>query len=146
MISAQQSRSAGAMVVMLAVLVWAQAGLATVPGSGHGPQCHGQMSAVHSKAHAMSAGCCPRHASSMQACPSHPKQAFILAYRSDCCSISNRPSQPVAFVVTPRVMQPGIHVSASPALAAFLIDRGTRPDQAPRFIQSIFDKKADLRI
>lgn len=135
------------MAAMLAMLLWAQAGAATMPVSGHGPQCHGHMSAMHSTAHAMSDGCCPRHAGSTQGCPSHPKLAIAPAYRPDCCSISNRPVQPVAFVVTPRtVMQPGMLVSARPNLAAYLIDRATWPDQSPHFIQSIFDKKADLRI
>jgi hypothetical protein len=142
MITGQQSRRAAATVVMLAVLLWSQAGLATAPVSGHGPECH--RPDMHSAADVMSAGCCPHHLSSTRRCPSHPKLT-VSAHRPDCCSISARPAQPVAFVVTTRTAtQPGIEVTP-PDLAADLTDRAIRPDRSP-FIQSIFDKKADLRI
>lgn len=147
MIARQQSRRAAALAIILTVLLWAQAGVATMPDSGHGPQCHGHMSGMHSQAHEMSAGCCPRHARSSPGCPAHSKLLVVESYRPDCCAISNRPSQPVAFVVTSRpAMQSGTRVATSPDLIADRTDRPIGPDDSPPFIHSIFDKKADLRI
>ena len=118
MIVRQQFRRLAATVSILALLVWALAGVATMPVFGHGPQCHGQMAGIHSPAPMMLAACCPRHASSTLGCPAHARLTVVAVYRPDCCAVSNRPSQPVAFVVTSRTgMQSGIQVPASPNLA-----------------------------
>ena len=147
MISRQQSRRLTSLVIMLALLLWAQLGVATMPASGHGPQCHGHMSVGHSAAHGIHAGCCPRHLSATHECPSHPTLAIAPADHPGCCAISNRPSQPLAFVVTARtLMQSGIQVSAGLNPTADATDGATRPDQSPPILQSVFDKKADLRI
>jgi len=146
MISWLQSRRVAALVSMLALLLWAQMGVATMPISGHGPQCHDQMAGVHSTPHVMAAGCCPRHANSTLGCPAHAKLIVVAAYRPDCCAISNRPSQPVAFVVISRtVTQSAVQVCASSVLSASPTDLVGQFHRFPSF-QSVFDKKADLRI
>ncbi len=146
MISEQQFRRVAALVSMLALLLWAQMGATATPVSGHGPQCHGQMAGIHSTAHMMATGCCPRHASSTLGCPAQAKLMVVAAYRPHCCAISNRPSPPVAFVVTSRTaMQSVVQVRASSVLSAsptYLIGQF---HQFPP-LQSVFDKKADLRI
>lgn len=147
MISRQQSRRVISMAIMPALLLWTQLGVAGMPASGYGPQCHSRNGGMHPAAQMMPAGCCPRHAGNTHKCPSHRKLAIVPPDHPGCCAISNRPSQPIAFVATSRHLAPsGIQTSTIPDPATDLAVRAIRPADSPPFVQSVFDKKADLRI
>ncbi len=136
---------------MIALLAWAETGLATDSSAGHGPQCHATMPhmshATAAAMHGMSAGCCPRHVSSKSGCPSHPGLMAVPAYRPDCCTVSGQPSRLHAFLIVSGATIEEIGEGfAGPLLAPSTRVTGWLLAVSPPFTKSVFETKADLRI
>jgi hypothetical protein len=146
----QQFRKAASLLLTVALLLWAEAGLAMVPASGHSSQCHANMSGMHqatAATHAMAAGCCPRHVSAKPGCTAHPNFLLAPKHHPDCCTVNSRPSRVEALLVASRAsMEFGLQVLTEPDLVLALTAPATRVDESPPFNQSVFDQKTGLRI
>lgn len=140
---------------MLAVclLLWAETGLAMSSAPGRGRRCHAHMQhmerASASIPDAMTPGCCPRHMSSKPACPSHSLPSPHQASRPDCCSLTNQPVRPLAFLIAS-----GSPLSLESSTTLLLDFRGdpsqdrgsiSIAESAPQ-VRAVLDQKADLRI
>jgi hypothetical protein len=122
-------------MLAMAIVLWAEAGLALLAGD-QVMQCTMTMH----RGQAMS--CCPDEPASL------PQLA---AGRPPCCSVSNAPERPLAFVVSSErlVLHPQDAVVAGPAAFAPPVAQHLgiwRGADALRFVRPILDLKTDLRI
>ncbi len=156
MISRSAMRRGLSLVLSLVIILWAEAGVAMPPASGHGSKCHVRMApmhrhATHSATLATPSGCCPQGPHSMPCCPSHPASAAThCADRPGCCDISSQPARPLAALValgnsfTPQLSANGpagtISAPAPPGSAFLSIDH------AYQLVRPVFELKTDLRI
>lgn len=142
-------------VLSLVVVLWANAGLAMLPASGHGSKCHARMvhmhqHATHSATLAAALGCCHQRSQSMPCCPSHPAPAPThCADRPGCCDISSQPARPLAFLAASGNFlsaqlsangPAGLMMSASPRYNFLPINL------SPQFVRPVFELKRVLRI
>jgi hypothetical protein len=156
MISRSTMRRSWSFVLSLVIVLWAEAGLAMPPASGHASKCHVRMApmqrhATHSATLATSSSCCPQGSHTMPGYPPHPAPAPTqCGDRPGCCDISSQPARPLVFLVasgnsfTPQlsVNGPAGTISApAPPGSAFL-----SIDHAPQFTRPVFELKTDLRI
>jgi hypothetical protein len=142
-------RRAASLLLTVALLLWAEIGVAQFSASGHGMQCHAQMAHPSAAATAvtMSAGCCPHHLSTKLGCPSHPGAVVSPAYRPDCCAIGSRPERPRTFLIAAGASADAGAVQAfQPTLPPPARVAGLSLSASLPFVPSVFDQKADLRI
>lgn len=156
MISRSAMRRSLSLVLSLVIVLWAEAGLAMPPASGHGSRCHVGMAPMHRHAShsvtlATPSGCCHQGPHSMPCCPPHSMPAATqCADRPGCCDLSSQSARPLAFLVasgssfTPQLGANGpagaIPAPASPGSAFLSIDH------AYQFVRPVFELKTDLRI
>ena len=156
MISRSAMRRSLSLVLSLVIILWAAAGVAMPPASGHGSKCHVRMApmqrhAAHSATLATPSGCCSQGPHSMPCCPSHSASAVThCADRPGCCDLSSQPARPLAVLVasgnsfTPQLSANGpagtISALAPPGSACLSIDH------AYQFVRPVFELKTDLRI
>ncbi|MFZ1135053.1 MAG: hypothetical protein WAN69_08915 [Candidatus Korobacteraceae bacterium] len=124
-------------MLVLAIGLWAEAGLALVEGD-QVMQCSMSM-------HKMQA------MSGMSCCPDDGIQAPALSgERPPCCSGSSGPERPLGFVVSSQrtMAQPlDVATAVSGSLPQTAQQFGTwRSADAPRFVKPVLDLKTDLRI
>jgi hypothetical protein len=141
------------LLLTLCMLVWAQAGLATIASPGHGSQCKAHMSqAAHAAAAAtaMPADCCPGHGARGRKSASSPAALPFVLLRSDCCHVDNQPVAPTPFVAA-RLQSLSLEMRAAQLTRSAIIPsssaaRGLWMTESPPFPQAVFDKKTDRRI
>ena len=124
-------------MLVLAIALWAEAGLALVEGD-HVMQC--SMSA-----HEMQA------MGNMPCCPDSGMQAPALSgERPPCCSMSNAPERPLGFVINSQRTnaQPlDVATDLSGSLLHTAQEFGIwRSADAPRFVKPVLELKIDLRV
>jgi len=151
MSSRQQIRKASSLILAIALVLWAGAGVATVQTSNNSRQCRARMShlyrATSAAMHAMSPGCCPGHVSSKPGCTSYPAAAPPRDYRPDCCDLSNLPARPRAFLIASHTpVELTAHTTAGPSLVSSPPRGGLWLGESPPFTKRVFDMKTDLRI
>src|SRR5215472_4281350 len=139
-------RTASSISLAMTLLLWSGTAVAMLPESP--TQCHVRV--MHARQHRAAAGpktCCPGHANASHEPASRTAAAVIPAARPNCCSISEAPAQPRAYLIaSSRALELNAQVITLPK-----IDR-SRPALSPAFAdsptytQSVFAKKADLRI
>jgi hypothetical protein len=135
-------------MLVAVIILCAQTGLASPVPSTHAAQCRARMFRV--RQHAMPATC-KHHSSAAPCCPSHSITAFSTCIdRPGCCTLSNQPARPLAFLVVSRAPL-ALELSASQSGSADpdLLRRDPRTFLAadsPPFVKPVFDQKADLRI
>jgi len=124
-------------LLVLAIALWAEAGLALVEGD--------QVMQCSMSAHEMQA------MGEMTCCPDDGMQAPALSgERPPCCSVSNAPERPLGFVVSSQ------RTMAQPLDVATAVS-GSQPQTAqqfgiwrsadtPRFLRPVLELKTDLRI
>lgn len=132
----------------MAIILCAQTGLATPILSTHTAQCHARMSQV--RQHATPASC-KHHSSVAPCCPSHSVTALTNCVdRPACCTLSNQPAQPLAFLIVSRApLALGLSASRSASVDLDLLRRSRRAfptADSPPFVKPVLDRKADLRI
>src|ERR1700676_5203358 len=89
-------------VLSLVIILWAQAGIATPPASGHGSKCHVRMVQAHEQAiHPVALATPLPGPHSMPCCPSHhpPPAPTQDADHPGCCDMGGQPARPLAFLV-----------------------------------------------
>jgi len=131
-------RKALAAVLVLAIGLWAEAGLALLQAE---PVMQCSM-AVHGQATDGDMSCCPGE---MMQSPA------AAADQAPCCRMSSEAERPISFVVSPKqikisqleVVAAVPATSAAPAAQGF--EAGRNAD-APRFVKPVFELKTDLRI
>ena len=126
-------------VLVLAIVLWAEAGLALVEGH--------QVMQCSMSAHEMQA-----MGGDMPCCPGEELQAPALSgERPPCCLVSNAPERPLGFVVNSE------RTTAHPTDAVANVTQGFAPQltqhfaawrsaDAPRFVKPVLELKTDLRI
>jgi hypothetical protein len=128
------------LVLALAIVFWADTGLAMLGASGHGSKCHVQMTQMH-----------PHAAASMHCCPSHPALALTqLGDHPGCCDISSQPTRPLAFLVVSGRSR-SIQFRAGGPAGTILppVQSGAASlsiEHTPQFVRPVFELKTDLRI
>jgi hypothetical protein len=147
----QPMRRAFSLLLMLALLTWAESGLAT-PVYSHASRCHGQMSQQHAASAdmpGMSMECCPQPdesaASSSHAIPYSP----LSLHRPDCCTVSSQHDQPLTFLVVHDKSFPNLLEASTSAIAPPPLSKrypGFAAATSPPFTKPVLDQKADLRI
>ena len=146
MSSRRTFRTAASISLAMTLLLWSWTAVAMLPESP--TQCH--VWVMHARQHRASAGpksCCPEHGYASHERASRTAAAVIPAERPNCCSISEAPAQPRAYLIaSSRALELGAQAIPLPK-----IDR-SRPAlspafaDSPTFTQAVFAKKADLRI
>jgi len=124
-------------VLVLAIVLWAEAGLALVEGD--------QVMQCSMSAHEMQA------MGDMPCCPGEELQAPALSgERPPCCLVSNAPERPLGFVVSSQriTAQPlGVATASAGSLPQTAHQFGIwRSADAPRFVKPVLELKTDLRI
>jgi hypothetical protein len=138
-------------MLALAILLWAEAGLALVAGD-QVMACRTMM--MHGPASTMAASDDTDMADSgaMPCCPSDPAQAPVLAAdHPPCCSVSNDAERPLAFLVnsersTTHPTDPAAAADSSFVPTPSQYFGEMRSADAPRFVKPILELKTDLRI
>ena len=126
-----------AMLVM-AILLWAEAGLALIPGD-QVMACRSMMTAASD-------------ADTMSCCPGDTAHVPVLsANRPPCCSVSNDAERPLAFLVISGRNVPRTLDTAVQTIGGFVPQPAhhygqLRNADAPRFVKPILELKTDLRI
>ena len=125
----------------LSILLWAEAGLALLPGD-QVMQCTMTMHDGHAMADDEGMSCCPDEGMLV---PS------LSGQRPPCCSMSNAPEHPLGFVVSSdRTTSHPTDAVAYPAasLAPRAADHSAvwRSADASRFVKPVLELKTDLRI
>jgi len=122
-------------MLMLAIVLWAEAGLALVAGN-QVMQC----SVTMHHGLAMSMPCCPDEELQVPAA-THP----------ECCSNGDAPERPLGFVVSSKLAKPhlmdmaaDVPASLSPLMVQYF--GVSRSGDAPRFVKPVLELKTDLRI
>ena len=141
-------RNAASSALIIALLMWNGASAAMLPV---GPmQCHARV--LHARQHAAAThavlhGCCPGMAGAETENASHPAAALPLAQRPDCCSAGEPPARPRAYLIVPvRELELSGQVISVPGAGASRHSLAPTPVKLRPFVESIFAKKADLRI
>lgn len=147
MSSRQQVRKVASIVLAVVLALWAEIGVATDQASA--PPCRVHTSHMHSATaaamHGLSSACCPRHLSPKPGRTSH----LAVAYRPDCCTLSNQPARALAFLIASRTpMESTIQVLArtGPGLVSSPSSATLCLGKSPPFTKLVFDKKTDFRI
>ena len=136
----------------LAILLWAEAGLALVAGDRvmacHAMLLHGQAGTMAAADNADQAA---QDSDTMSCCPAPGKGAVVAVDHPSCCSVSNDAERPVAFLVS--FERPTPHpVDAAAVAAGGLLPTpahcfgALRSTDGPRFVKPILELKTDLRI
>jgi hypothetical protein len=125
-------------MLVLAIALWAEAGLALVEGE--------QVMQCSMSAHEMQG-----MGGGMSCCPSEETQAPALSgERPPCCSVSSAAERPLGFVVSSqRTMNQQLDVATavSGSLSQTAQQSGIwRSADAPRFMRPVLELKTDLRI
>ena len=139
-------------MLALAILLWAEAGLALVAGD-QVMACHTMM--THGTASTMAEADDTSMADSdaMPCCPSDPAQDPVRSAPNHppCCSVSNDAERPLTFLVSSeRTTQRPLDAAATtassfvPAPAQYFGEMLN--GDAPRFVKPILELKTDLRI
>ena len=146
----REIRRAASLLLTIALVLWAEAGLAAPPVSGHGPQCGTHMQHVSAPVmHAMSPGCCPGHITSKPACPSHPAIFLPTPSRPDCCAIKGQPARPRSYLIATgshrslNSIVRAVAGSSRVALPSFIAESRSK---SPPCTRPVLDRKTDLRI
>jgi len=125
-------------MLALAIALWAEAGLALVDGD-RVMQCSMTMHQIQGMGN-------------MPCCPGNEAQSPATApERPPCCSISNSPERPLAFVVSSQqgkapTLDVVATVSAEIAAPVALPSALWRSADAPRFVKPVLELKSDFRI
>jgi hypothetical protein len=154
MMSRQQVRRAASLVLAIALLVWAEDGVAMLSAAGVAMQCRAHMSHTHQSAatvmhHPMASGHCHGHANANRSCASHPDMLLLPASRPDCCAVGDRPSRPVAFLIASGrslAIDLGFKVFVGTDLLASPRLSGLWTAESAPFTRDVLEKKTDLRI
>jgi hypothetical protein len=140
-------------MLALAIVLWAEAGLALLPGD-QVMQCRAMV--LHGQAHAVTAAddtaanaddsvamsCCPADTSRVpKVTSSHPP----------CCSSNDVPERPLAFLIGPDRLTPHPSNMDNRAVVPFAPPLAQpagefRSADAPHFVKPVLDLKSDLRI
>jgi hypothetical protein len=137
-------------MLALAILLWAEAGLALLPGD-QVMQCSVTMHG-HERAMAEAAEASDDDSDAMPCCPADPGKApKLTASHPQCCSSSDVPERPLGFVVssgriTSHQLDTVAEVAASDGPPTAQHSGGLRSPDAPRFVKPVLDLKSDLRI
>lgn len=146
------------LMLVLVVAVWAQSGLGAAPADGAGMHCRSHANAIHpaisragTQALSSLAACPEEHANSMPCCPSQSESLPPECGDRPCCAVSGEPVRPLAFLVVSstslekRLSPNGPLTGMVPA-----VERGEPVARgltdAPPYVQSVTEKKTDLRI
>jgi hypothetical protein len=70
-----------------------------------------------------------------------------LDHRPDCCTLSDQPARPLAFLIVSRTpVDLTAHTTAGPVLVSSPPREGLWFGTSPPFTKLVFDEKTDLRI
>ncbi len=128
-------------MLALAILLWAEAGLALVEGDQQ-MQCSMTMYRGHPMATAEAMPCCPG---------GHAQTPALAKQRPPCCSVSNPAERPLGFVISserlkihPLDLVASVGEGLAPLATRHFAVR--RDADAPRFVKSVLELKTDFRI
>jgi hypothetical protein len=137
-------------MLALAILLWAEAGLALIAGE-RVMACHATL--LHGQAETMAAedASDTQDSDAMPCCPAPGKGPVVAVDHPPCCSVSNAAERPVAFLViserTTHHPVDAVTVAAGgilPSPAYFSCE--LRSADAPCFVKPVLELKTDLRI
>ena len=143
-------RRALATMLGLAILLWAEAGLALLAGD-RVMACHAML--LHDQAGTMAASDdadqAAQDSDAMPCCPAPDKGPVMAVDHPPCCSVSNDAERPVAFLVISEhtTSHPLDAVAAggfAPSPAHYFGE--LRSADAPRFVKPVLELKTDLRV
>ena len=138
-------------MLALMILLWAEAGLAMLPGD-QVMQCSMSM---HGHGHAMAEANVAANADdadAMPCCPDDSKQTTeMAASHPQCCSNSEAPERPLSFLINSERATPHHADSDAVVVASFVPPLAAhtwvlRTSIAPTFAKPVLDLKSDLRI
>lgn len=139
----QPLRRAASLLLMLALVAWAQADPA-VKSPAHAPRCRMAQSASP-----MKMACCPEHAKPAGLLVSLSSESRADLHRPECCTVRGEASKPLAFlVVSGKSYSPELKSGSSPGqvllpgAALTLLSLASSPPSP----KPVFEQKADLRI
>jgi hypothetical protein len=138
-------------MLALAILLWAEAGLALVAGD-QVMACRTMMMQGPASTMAASDETDRADSDAMPCCPSDPAQAPVLAAtHPPCCSVSNDAERPLAFLISSDRLTSHSLNTVAEAVAGFVPQASQHIGQlrnadAPRFVRPILELKTDLRI
>jgi hypothetical protein len=145
-------RKALTAMVVLAILLWAEAGLALVAGD-RVMACHAMM--LSGQAGTMSAAddaATAQQEPAMACCPEGPANAPAMSQNHPpCCSVSNDAERPLAFLVSSERTTPH-PLSTAAATVGTVVGSPAhyvgelQSADAPHFVKPILELKTDLRI
>jgi hypothetical protein len=135
----------------LAILLWAEAGLALVAGD-RVMACHAMMLQGQAGTMAAADASDTQDSDAMPCCPSDSKRVPVLsADGRPCCSVSNDAEQPLGFLVssertTAHLLDAGVAIAGGVIYLPAQAYRNLSGVDAPRFVKPILELKTDLRI
>ncbi len=141
-------RSVLSAMLVLVIALGAEAAIPTPVPSGHAAQCAART--VFQVCHHAMPVSCKRHASPAPCCPSHSLTSPATCLdRPGCCTLSNLPARPSAFLIVSRgPLSLDLSATRSAGVDRDLSWRSLRANtsDSPPFLRPVFDRKADLRI
>lgn len=140
-------------MLALMILLWAEAGLALLPGD-QVTQCRAMPVTMHGQAQTMADdnAADSEDSEAMPCCPADPGQApKLAASHPPCCSSSDVPERPLGFVVNSErpashLLDAAVHEATSLGSPPAHHFGELRNPGAPLFVKPVLDLKSDLRI
>jgi hypothetical protein len=143
-------------MLAMAILLWAEAGLALIAGDRvmacHAMMLSGQMATMAASDDAAAAAAAAQEPDAMPCCAEGPTKAPAMSQNHPpCCSVSNDAERPLAFLVSSERTTPHPLSTAASTVgtvvgspAHFLGE--LQSADAPHFVKPILELKTDLRI